>query len=268
MAIGDEGMPMMQEERRTVDLMHKPNGEPNLHNATPRIIKKEPRVSKVAPTASAAKAPAPSGEPVELRYDQGTHLGSKDAGVQEDIQDPAFGLKAQMQPYDASGDSGLSPHAEYSLEILREFFKRRPIKSLKDTFFMMDTNCSGKLDEEEFKDAMRHLHIDLTAKDSSAMFRAVDFDGSGELNFDEFYRSFRTDAFKRTDFFWGKVRARVRVRGRGRGRGRGRVRVRVRVRVSGGRSRVAALTLARAARPTDFTPPSLRGAGAAVRCAR
>ena len=53
---------------------------------------------------------------------------------------------------------------------------------------------------------MRHLHIDLTEKDSSAMFRAVDFDASGELNFDEFYRSFRTDAFKRTDFFWGKVR--------------------------------------------------------------
>ena len=29
---------------------------------------------------------------------------------------------------------------------------------------------------------------------------------SGELNFDEFYRSFRTDAFKRADFFWGKAR--------------------------------------------------------------
>ena len=123
MAIGDEGMPMMQDERRTADLMHKPNGEPNVHNATPRIIKKEPRVSKAEPMARAAKAPTPSGEPVEF--------------------DPAFGLKAQMQPYDASGNAGLSPHAEYSLEILREFFKRRPIQALKDTFFMMDTNCSG-----------------------------------------------------------------------------------------------------------------------------
>ena len=123
MAIGDESMPMMQDERRTADLMHKPNGGPNVHNATPRIIKKEPRVSKAEPMASTAKAPTPSGEPVEF--------------------DPAFGLRAQMQPYDASGDSGLSPHAEYSLEILREFFQRRPIQALKDTFFMMDTNCSG-----------------------------------------------------------------------------------------------------------------------------
>ena len=186
MAIGDEGSPMMHDERRTVDLMHKPNGEPNVYNATPRIIKKEPRVSKAEPTASAAKAPAPSVEPVEF--------------------DPASSLKAQMRPYDASGDAGLSPHAEYSLEILREFFKKRPIQSLKDTFYSMDANCSGKLDEQEFKEALKHLHIDVTAKDSAAIFRAVDFDKSGELNFDEFYRSFRTDAFKRADFFWGKAR--------------------------------------------------------------
>ena len=123
MAIGDDGMPMMQDERRIADVMHKPNGEPNAHNATPRIIKKEPRVSKAEPSASAAKAPKTSSEPDEL--------------------DPAFGLKAQMKPYDASGDSGLSPHAEYSIEILREFFQRRPIQALKDTFFMMDANCSG-----------------------------------------------------------------------------------------------------------------------------
>ena len=186
MAIGDEGSPMMHDERRTVDLMHKPNGEPNVYNATPRIIKKEPRVPKAEPAASAAKAPAPSVEPVEF--------------------DPASSLKAQMRPYDASGDAGLSPHAEYSLEILREFFKKRPIQSLKDTFYSMDANCSGKLDEQEFKEALRHLHIDVTAKDSAAIFRAVDFDKSGELNFDEFYRSFRTDAFKRADFFWGKAR--------------------------------------------------------------
>ena len=186
MAIGDEGSPMMHDERRTVDLMHKPNGEPNVYNATPRIIKKEPRVPKAEPAASAAKAPAPSVEPVEF--------------------DPASSLKAQMRPYDASGDAGLSPHAEYSLEILREFFKKRPIQSLKDTFYSMDANCSGKLDEQEFKEALKHLYIDVTAKDSAAIFRAVDFDKSGELNFDEFYRSFRTDAFKRADFFWGKAR--------------------------------------------------------------
>ena len=186
MAIGGEGSPMMHDERRTVDLMHKPNGEPNVYNATPRIIKKEPRVSKAEPAASAAKAPKPSVEPVEF--------------------DPASSIKAQMRPYDASGDSGLSPHAEYSLEILREFFKKRPIQSLKDTFYSMDANCSGKLDEQEFKEALKHLHIDVTAKDSAAIFRAVDFDKSGELNFDEFYRSFRTDAFKRADFFWGEAR--------------------------------------------------------------
>ena len=85
MAIGDEGSPMMHDERRTVDLVHKPNGEPNVYNATPRIIKKEPRVPKAEPAVSAAKAPAPSVEPVEF--------------------DPASSLKAQMRPYDASGDA-------------------------------------------------------------------------------------------------------------------------------------------------------------------
>ena len=142
MAIGDEGSPMMHDERRTVDLMHKPNGEPNVYNATPRIIKKEPRVSKAEPAASAAKAPAPSVEPVEF--------------------DPASSLKAQMRPYDASGDAGLSPHAEYSLEILREFFKKRPIQSLKDTFYSNSselTQVRGTTRQQTLADSTVCLHI-------------------------------------------------------------------------------------------------------------
>lgn len=185
----------IQEERRTVELMHKPNGDPNVFNASPR--KKERDVSKPEPAAvlqkaGTAKEPMPSSD-----Y-------AKAATVTDDA---TIGLQQQMQPYDASGNAGLSAHAEYSLGIMREFFKRRPLQALKDAFFRMDTDCSGKLDEQEFIQAMQILNIDVTVKDSSAMFRAVDFDSSGSLNFDEFFRSFRTDAFKRSDFFWGKVRA-------------------------------------------------------------
>lgn len=77
---------LIEDERRTVELMHKPNGDPNHYNASPRVLKQKREVSDTAKqadtAAGAAKPPMQASEPVE-------------AG-------PISSLRAQMSPDDSA----------------------------------------------------------------------------------------------------------------------------------------------------------------------
>ena len=102
----------------------------------------------------------------------------------------------------------LSSQAEYSISTMRDFFKKRPTRALLDCFRSQDLDQSGTVDQEEFCAVLTSLGLDkvLTKKDMVAAFETTDTDGSGSIEFTEFYNNFRTDKFKREDFFWGKVR--------------------------------------------------------------
>ena len=54
--------------------------------------------------------------------------------------------------------------------------------------------------------ALGRLNLDLSERDVKAVFRAVDKDGSGEIDLDEFFNCFRTDSFARDTFFWSSTR--------------------------------------------------------------
>ena len=65
---------------------------------------------------------------------------------------------------------------------------------------------------EEFGAALKQLNIDLSQKDIETLFRTSDKDGSGLLEFDEFYNHFRKDleveGQTEDPFFWCKARPR------------------------------------------------------------
>ena len=112
------------------------------------------------------------------------------------------------------GDQSLNGHSEYVMQVMRDFFQSRPAEALIDVFRDQDTNASGTLEFDEFRNAIRLLNITMTEKDMQALFRLADVDGSGCLEFDEFFNNFRKDGYetiakgKREAFFWGKTRPR------------------------------------------------------------
>lgn len=99
-------------------------------------------------------------------------------------------------------------HSEAALAVMREFFQNRPLSALMDVLRDMDTDFSGTIDEQEFKGGMKKLNMELSDRDVHAVFKTADKDGSGEIDIDEFFNCFRSDAFPRDTFFWSKTRPR------------------------------------------------------------
>ena len=58
------------------------------------------------------------------------------------------------------------------------------IISLKRVFKLMDGNCSGHLDKEEFKRGMLELSLQLTDTEMNTLFAVFDKDKSGTIDFD------------------------------------------------------------------------------------
>ena len=72
-----------------------------------------------------------------------------------------------------------------SLDILRDHFQRRPLQHLIDKFIECDLDNSGDIDEYEFHHAIKSLNLDLSRKDTKALFQLADADGSGAIDADE-----------------------------------------------------------------------------------
>lgn len=64
------------------------------------------------------------------------------------------------------------------------------IEELRENFEYFDENGDGKLDLVEFTALMEALGAAETGEDQSFGFRAIDTDGSGDVEFDEFARWF------------------------------------------------------------------------------
>jgi len=60
------------------------------------------------------------------------------------------------------------------------------LNDMKTTFQAMDSNGDGELDAEEFANAMRHLDVGLNQHQTEEMMSAFDLDGNGRLDLDEF----------------------------------------------------------------------------------
>ena len=76
-------------------------------------------------------------------------------------------------------------HTENVMDILRDHFQRRPLQHLIDKFIECDLDNSGDIDEYEFHHAIKSLNLDLSRKDTKALFQLADADGSGALDVDD-----------------------------------------------------------------------------------
>lgn len=68
----------------------------------------------------------------------------------------------------------------------------------------MDDNGSGSLDMYEFKKGIRDFKVEMDPVDVEHLFKALDIDGNGTIDFDEFIRmvvgpmnQFRTNIVKK-----------------------------------------------------------------------
>ena len=66
------------------------------------------------------------------------------------------------------------------------------IEELRENFDHFDANGDGKIDAKEFAALMSALGGDEPGSDAAIGFRAIDSDGSGLIEFDEFSRWFAT----------------------------------------------------------------------------
>lgn len=59
---------------------------------------------------------------------------------------------------------------------------------LRRQFKIMDDNNSGCLDMYEFKKGIKDFQVDMNEKDTDSLFKALDINGNGSVDFDEFVR--------------------------------------------------------------------------------
>jgi len=64
----------------------------------------------------------------------------------------------------------------------------RGLVGLQRQFKIMDDNNSGSLDQYEFTKAIHDFGVDIEQKDIATLFKAFDFSGDGEIDFNEFLR--------------------------------------------------------------------------------
>ena len=63
---------------------------------------------------------------------------------------------------------------------------RPAVPSARETFDLFDTDNSGTIDENELGKLLVILGADISAKDLGPIFRALDTDGDGGIDYEEF----------------------------------------------------------------------------------
>jgi calmodulin len=66
-------------------------------------------------------------------------------------------------------------------------------RDLKEAFRVLDKNKRGEIDVEDLRWILRSLGDDLTEEDIEDMIHDTDTDGSGTVDFEEFYRLMTSD---------------------------------------------------------------------------
>ena len=69
---------------------------------------------------------------------------------------------------------------------LRERFTEQEIEGLQEDFAAFDLDSGGSIDESEMYQCLQAMGVDIKPKKLRKMMKAVDTDGSGEIEFDEF----------------------------------------------------------------------------------
>ena len=67
---------------------------------------------------------------------------------------------------------------------------RASSKGLRDIFKDFDTDGSGDISNNEFKNAIRSLKLGLTAREVDMLLNAIDESGDGLINWKEFSKRF------------------------------------------------------------------------------
>lgn len=102
---------------------------------------------------------------------------------------------------------------EYAVQVMTDFFGRRPIEHMRNAFRNADVDDSGELDQLEFRQAIKAMKCGLGDKDADALFKLADQDGSGSIGIHEFFVNFRHDHWPRERFFWTKPEPNVNLAG-------------------------------------------------------
>lgn len=71
----------------------------------------------------------------------------------------------------------------------------KEIAKIKSHFDYFDEDESGKLDVKEFRKLFKVIAEDSTRAEAEAGFAAIDTDGSGEIDFDEFLEWWQSNWF-------------------------------------------------------------------------
>ena len=103
----------------------------------------------------------------------------------------------------------MSGAQEYAVQVMTDFFGRRPLEQMRNAFRNADVDGSGELDQIEFRKAIKSMNCGLTDKDADTLFDLSDNDGSGTLGINEFFLNFRHDHWPRERFFWTKPEPQV-----------------------------------------------------------
>lgn len=74
----------------------------------------------------------------------------------------------------------------YVPPLLLSQFNRHDLKSIRKRFKLYDQNCNGAIDAQEIKLCLRDLRIEISHSRLQFLMKAVDMNGSGEIDFDEF----------------------------------------------------------------------------------
>lgn len=195
-------------------------GASNFHGNRMATADSSPR-PKVAPpktlkTSTGATAPATSA----VNYDYGppTEIPTR---LPVNGKPPASGVARVSLAPEPRKTLVLNGHSEYVMQVMRDFFKVREANALIELFRSHDSNKSGTLEYDEFRQALLTLNLDLTEKDFKSLYQIADADSSGSLEFSEFFNNFRSDdmfgkvmpaspgkVIKREPFFWSKTRPR------------------------------------------------------------
>lgn len=95
-------------------------------------------------------------------------------------------LKAKEAANETRADMEEDARAEVEEHLLHGIPREQLEEVMRGVFEMADTDGSGELDREEFRDALKNADLGLTRKDINLLMSEADVDGDGKISYQEF----------------------------------------------------------------------------------